>query len=85
MNDPDFCCGSAGIYNIVQYDESMKILDRKMGDAQATNAQVIVTTNPGCLLQMKYGAERASSGQRAVHLIELLIEAEPKIKQIKNV
>lgn len=80
MNDPDFCCGSAGIYNIVQYDESMKILDRKMGDAQATNAHVIVTTNPGCLLQMKYGAERSSSGQQAVHLIELLAEAEPRIK-----
>ncbi|GEL07863.1 (Fe-S)-binding protein [Salisediminibacterium halotolerans] len=80
LADPDFCCGSAGIYNLVQYEESMKILDRKMTDVNATSAKTIVTTNPGCLLQMKYGAEKMSDGSRAVHLVELLIEAGAKAK-----
>lgn len=78
MNHPDFCCGSAGVYNLVQHESSMKILDVKMKDAGSTRTTTIVTTNPGCLLQMKYGAEqRAETGQRAVHLVELLMEAGP--------
>ncbi|WP_308215543.1 (Fe-S)-binding protein [Sinobaca sp. H24] len=77
MNDPNFCCGSAGVYNLVQHESSMKILDMKMKDAGSTKTSTIVTTNPGCLLQMKYGAERAGTRQRAVHLVELLMEAGP--------
>ncbi|WP_059104390.1 (Fe-S)-binding protein [Shouchella shacheensis] len=84
MQDPHFCCGSAGIYNIVQYDESMKILDRKMSDVKETESSAIVTTNPGCLLQMKLGAEREGTGQRGIHLVELLMEADPQPKKAKQ-
>ncbi|RKD76277.1 glycolate oxidase iron-sulfur subunit [Sinobaca qinghaiensis] len=83
MNDPNFCCGSAGVYNLVQHESSMNILDVKMKDAGSTSTSTIVTTNPGCLLQMKYGAEKAATGQRAVHLVELLMEAEPVPKDYK--
>ena len=77
MNEADMCCGSAGIYNIVNYDASMQILDRKMGNVKETHATTIITTNPGCLLQMKLGIEREGLAQtvRAVHLIEYLAEA----------
>ncbi|MBU5262708.1 (Fe-S)-binding protein [Bacillus atrophaeus] len=77
MEKANSCCGSAGIYNIVESDMSMKILDSKMRTAKATHAAVIVTANPGCLLQMKLGIEREGlSGQvRAVHLADLLLEA----------
>jgi glycolate oxidase iron-sulfur subunit len=77
MANPNMCCGSAGIYNVVHYEESMEMLDRKMESLQDTQAAVIVTTNPGCLLQMKLGVQReGKSGEmRAVHLIELLAEA----------
>ncbi|RYM05624.1 (Fe-S)-binding protein [Sporolactobacillus sp. THM7-7] len=77
LDDPDFCCGSAGIYNVVNFDESMKILDVKMVDVKDKNPDLIVTTNPGCLLQMKVGIEREGLSDRvkAVHLIELLAEA----------
>lgn len=77
LHDPNFCCGSAGIYNVVQFDESMKILDVKMADVKSRDPELIVTTNPGCLLQMKAGIEREGLQDRmqALHLVELLAEA----------
>lgn len=80
MNNADSCCGSAGIYNIVESEMSMKILDSKMIKVKETEAKTIVTANPGCLLQMKLGIEREelSSGMRAVHIADLLLEAAEK-------
>nr|WP_260681907.1 (Fe-S)-binding protein [Alkalicoccobacillus porphyridii] len=77
MDQADSCCGSAGIYNIVESDMSMQILDHKMEHVKATHATTIVTTNPGCLLQMKVGIEREglSDSVRAVHIVDLLLEA----------
>lgn len=77
MKDANMCCGSAGIYNIVHYDESMDILCEKMKHVIETRATVIITTNPGCLLQMQLGIEREnlSKSMRALHLIEYLAEA----------
>ncbi|PTX64405.1 glycolate oxidase iron-sulfur subunit [Melghirimyces profundicolus] len=79
MEGSERCCGSAGIYNILQFDESMKILDHKMDKVKMTGAHTLVTTNPGCLLQMKLGIKREclEERMRAVHLVELLSEARP--------
>ncbi|MBS2968118.1 (Fe-S)-binding protein [Metabacillus sp. KIGAM252] len=79
MKDADRCCGSAGIYNIVESEMSMQILDHKMEQAKASRAAIIVTANPGCLLQMKLGIEREglSDKMKAVHLADLLYEAMP--------
>lgn len=73
----DMCCGSAGIYNFVHYDEAMNILDVKMKHIKETNPDLIITTNPGCHLQMKLGVERGNLQNRVevVHLVELLAEA----------
>jgi glycolate oxidase iron-sulfur subunit len=78
MKNADQCCGSAGIYNIVESEMSMQILDSKMKESKATKATTIVTANPGCLLQMKLGIEREGlTGKvRAVHIADLLLEAE---------
>lgn len=77
MPNADSCCGSAGIYNIIESEMSMKILDSKMENVKATDAKTIVTANPGCLLQMKLGIEREglSDRMRAVHIVDLLLEA----------
>lgn len=77
MKNADQCCGSAGIYNIVETEMSMQILDTKMKHTKATEATTIVTANPGCLLQMKLGIEREglSDKVRAVHIVDLLLEA----------
>jgi glycolate oxidase iron-sulfur subunit len=77
MKDSDRCCGSAGIYNIVESEMSMQILDTKMVHVKKTNATTIVTANPGCLLQMKLGIEKEklSSKMRGIHIVDLLLEA----------
>lgn len=58
MRHADQCCGSAGIYNMLEPEMSMQVLDEKMKQAKRTQAKVIVTANPGCYLQMKLGVER---------------------------
>ncbi|MGA2135556.1 MAG: heterodisulfide reductase-related iron-sulfur binding cluster [Bryobacteraceae bacterium] len=71
----DLCCGSAGIYNVVQHEMSMEILARKMENVNSTGAEVIATANPGCILQLRAGVTRHGHDQRVVHVIELLDEA----------
>uniref|UniRef100_UPI0003734C01 (Fe-S)-binding protein n=1 Tax=Halalkalibacterium ligniniphilum TaxID=1134413 RepID=UPI0003734C01 len=77
MKESELCCGSAGIYNLVHYEQSMEILDLKMENVKTVQPEVIVTTNPGCHLQMKLGVERKGLTEKVkvVHLIELLAEA----------
>lgn len=77
LENPNMCCGSAGIYNLVNYDESMDILDEKMEHVNKVKVDAIVTTNPGCHLQMKLGVEREGKSDEidVVHLVELLAEA----------
>jgi glycolate oxidase iron-sulfur subunit len=76
LKDADRCCGSAGIYNLVKPDMSMQILDHKMEHVKQTEAHVLLTSNPGCLLQMKLGVERENmSGQmKVLHLVDFLYE-----------
>ena len=71
----DVCCGSAGIYNVIENEMAMQILERKMAGVNGTGAQVIATANPGCILQLRAGARLHGSGQRVVHVVELLDEA----------
>jgi glycolate oxidase iron-sulfur subunit len=71
----DYCCGSAGSYNVTETETSLALLAEKMKHARATDAPVIVTANPGCLLQMRAGAEIHSTGQQVVHVMELLDRA----------
>lgn len=74
----DYCCGSAGSYNVTETQTSLALLAEKMKHARATNAPMIVTANPGCLLQMRAGAEIHKTGQEVVHVMELLDRALPK-------
>ena len=71
----DLCCGSAGIYNITETKLSMQLLRRKMESVNSTGATTIATANPGCILQLRAGAKLWGSGQRVVHVIELLDQA----------
>lgn len=77
LHESDRCCGSAGIYNVVQPAMAGGILDEKMGHVKRTRADVLVTSNPGCLLQMKHGIHKAGLDKemRAVHLVDLMVEA----------
>ena len=70
--ESDVCCGSAGIYNLVEPDVSDAVLERKLGHIAATEADVIATGNPGCLMQIGAGLLRARSRIGTVHPVELL-------------
>ncbi len=71
---PDTCCGSAGTYNVVQNEISMRILDEKMGFIGSVSPEIIATANVGCMLQFRAGIERAHMKARVAHVIELLDE-----------
>jgi glycolate oxidase iron-sulfur subunit len=71
----DLCCGSAGIYNVVQNEMSMAILERKMTYVNSVTPDVIATANPGCMLQLRAGVEMHGKGQLVKHVVELLDEA----------
>jgi glycolate oxidase iron-sulfur subunit len=75
MRSADICCGSAGIYNVVENQMSMQILASKMETVNATGAGIIATANPGCLLQLEAGVRLHGNRQRVVHVVELLDEA----------
>jgi glycolate oxidase iron-sulfur subunit len=71
----DLCCGSAGIYNVAQNEMAMQILRHKMEYVGMTNASLIVTANPGCMLQLAAGARLYGKNQRVAHVVQVLDEA----------
>jgi glycolate dehydrogenase iron-sulfur subunit len=71
----DMCCGSAGIYNVLENEMAMAVLEKKMENVNRTGANVIVTANPGCLLQLRAGAKLHGNGQRVMHVVEVLDES----------
>lgn len=72
LHEADFCCGSAGIYNLLHPEISRQFLDRKLDRLADTGAQVVVAGNPGCLLQIAAGLRERGMRMRAAHTIELL-------------
>jgi glycolate oxidase iron-sulfur subunit len=72
MPGSDICCGSAGIYNVVQNQMAMQILQHKMESVNATHAEIIATANPGCMLQLQAGVRLHGGGQRVMHVVEVL-------------
>jgi glycolate oxidase iron-sulfur subunit len=70
-----WCCGSAGIYNLIQPEMANDLLDRKLKHIKTTNASVVATSNPGCLAQLINGARKQNLPLRMVHPITLLAEA----------
>src|SRR5947209_20040073 len=67
----DLCCGSAGIYNVVQNEMAMQILGRKMQYAAITQASLLVTATPGCMLQLRAGVQLHRTGHRVLHVVEV--------------
>ncbi len=72
---PIRCCGSAGIYNLTHMPMALELLDRKMDDIAATGAELVVSANPGCLLQLNWGRKRTGRPIRVKHLVQVLDES----------
>lgn len=75
IDEAGLCCGSAGVYNVTNPIQSRQLQQRKLDNALAPGPAVIVTTNPGCLLQLKSGLSERRSSARVMHLAEILDEA----------
>jgi glycolate oxidase iron-sulfur subunit len=75
LPESTWCCGSAGIYNLIQPVMANQLLDRKLGHIKSTGAAVVATSNPGCLAHMSNGIRRQNLALRLVHPVTLLAEA----------
>jgi len=79
LNEASWCCGSAGIYNITRFDDSMKILDRKIKNIKETGTEKVVTSNPGCITQLEYGLKKNKLNVKVEHLASFLNREKRKI------
>jgi glycolate oxidase iron-sulfur subunit len=75
LADSDVCCGSAGVYNLLEPDLAERLLSRKVETIAASGAGFLVTGNPGCLLQIAKGCRARRLAVEVVHPIELLWRA----------
>ena len=72
LDGSEHCCGSAGIYNLVEPEVSDTVLAPKLARIAETRASLVATGNPGCLMQIGAGLHRAGGGVRVVHPVDLL-------------
>jgi glycolate oxidase iron-sulfur subunit len=72
LEGSEHCCGSAGIYNLIEPEVSDRVLAPKLANIAATHAALVTTGNPGCLMQIGAGLRQAGMRARAVHPVDLL-------------
>ncbi|HZY30524.1 MAG TPA: heterodisulfide reductase-related iron-sulfur binding cluster [Candidatus Methylomirabilis sp.] len=72
LKESDVCCGSAGIYNLIHPTEASEVLGRKLDRIAESGAEVVVSGNPGCLIQLDVGMKRRGMTVRVAHPVELL-------------
>ena len=75
LAEADMCCGSAGTYNVTQPELSKALLDRKMVNVLASGADLLVTANPGCQMQLEAGVRASGKRVTVMHLMDLLDRA----------
>jgi len=75
LPEANWCCGSAGIYNLTQPEMADQLLERKMNHVISTQATTVATGNPGCLLQLINGCKQRGVHLRVAHPVTLLAEA----------
>lgn len=75
MAESAMCCGSGALYNVTQTESSQALRSRKVRNASATKAEVIVTANPGCFIQLSQGLREAGAPLRVIHIADLLDQA----------
>jgi glycolate oxidase iron-sulfur subunit len=75
MRESSLCCGSAGIYNVTEPEMAARLGNRKLDNAEATGAELVITGNPGCHIQLAGGLRRRGSAMRVRHIVEVLDQA----------
>ncbi|MDZ4164375.1 MAG: (Fe-S)-binding protein [Smithellaceae bacterium] len=77
MDESSWCCGMAGSFALKYLEESRAILKRKLANASATGAELLITANPGCHLQLAWGVREGQLNMPVLHIVELLGRAIP--------
>jgi len=72
LPEADWCCGGAGSYALSHYDLSQQVLDRKMENLKKTNADILVTSCPGCMVQLAYGIRRHGLNTKVCHISKVV-------------
>ncbi|MDW7680647.1 MAG: (Fe-S)-binding protein, partial [bacterium] len=72
LPEANWCCGGAGTYNIAHHDISMKILRRKIDNLDRTEASLLLSSCPGCLVQLAYGVRKFNKQVVVKHVVQLL-------------
>jgi glycolate oxidase iron-sulfur subunit len=72
LPEADVCCGSAGTYNLTEPAMAERLQRRKIENILRTGADIVVTSNPGCILQIRAGLEKAGSRTRVMHIADYL-------------
>jgi glycolate oxidase iron-sulfur subunit len=72
LPEADWCCGAAGSYSIVHYEQSMQVLERKLNNLDKTEAEIVATSCPSCMIQLSYGIRRSGHKHKVVHLSQIL-------------
>jgi glycolate oxidase iron-sulfur subunit len=75
LPESDWCCGSAGTYNLTQPEMATRLQERKIAHVQATGADAVVTANPGCIIQIAQGLAAKGSPVQVLHVVEILDQA----------
>ncbi|MGN6474289.1 MAG: (Fe-S)-binding protein [Mycobacteriales bacterium] len=70
--EADICCGSAGVYNLLNPEPARALGERKAANVRATGASLLVTANPGCLMQIDAALRRDGQPIALAHTIEVL-------------
>jgi len=70
--EAELCCGSAGVYNLLQPEAARELGDRKAANVLAADAELLVTANLGCLMQIRAAVKRSGRSITAVHIAEIL-------------
>ena len=84
LEGSEHCCGSAGIYNLIEPDVSDRVLAPKLANISATSASLVATGNPGCLMQIGAGLRQARMKARVVHPVDLLDASYAAMKDREN-
>jgi glycolate oxidase iron-sulfur subunit len=74
LPESDVCCGSAGSYNLTEPEMAERLQQRKIQNILRTGAQVVVTSNPGCMLQIEAGLKKTGAQIRVQHIADFLAE-----------
>jgi glycolate oxidase iron-sulfur subunit len=75
LKEADWCCGSAGTYNLTQPEMAGRLQARKIANIEATKADAVVTSNPGCIIQILQGLRAKGDAVEVLHIVELLDQA----------